>query len=33
MAVSENFYEMGISFWEIDEEDRELLQAFFKQKN
>ncbi|MBI9107370.1 MAG: PilZ domain-containing protein [Spirochaetales bacterium] len=29
-AVSDNFFECGISFWDIAEEDKEALQEFFK---
>lgn len=28
--ISENFYENGLSFWEIDDLDKENLIAFFK---
>ena len=28
--VSDNFYEIGVSFWDIEEEDKKLLEDFFK---
>ncbi|MBI9109506.1 MAG: PilZ domain-containing protein [Spirochaetales bacterium] len=28
-AVSENFHEIGASFWDIEDEDKELLEKFF----
>ncbi len=31
-AVSENFFEIGVSFWDIEEEDRELLKNFFQKQ-
>lgn len=30
LSVSANYYESGISFWEIDEEDKALLEEYFK---
>ncbi len=30
VAVSENFYECGVSFWDIADEDKEKLQDFFR---
>lgn len=29
-SVTENYYESGINFWRIDEDDKELLDMFFK---
>lgn len=29
-AVSDNFFEIGVSFWDIAEDDRTLLESFFK---
>ena len=28
--VSDNFFEIGVSFWDVEEEDRLLLEKFFK---
>ena len=29
-AVSENFFEAGVSFWDIADEDKQRLEGFFK---
>ncbi|HAK47231.1 MAG TPA: hypothetical protein DCO79_15095 [Spirochaeta sp.] len=31
-AVSDNFFEIGVSFWDIEEDDKILLENFFKQQ-